>query len=339
VADEGTWRRLRNLALALGGAVGVLWMIMVRMPGRSYRGALPPLNDAERALRDRLRADVEQLAGPLAERNLLNTKVLAQAVGWLTSELEDAGYKVTRQTYQVDRDTCSNLIAELRGTVHPDRIFVVGAHYDSVGGSTPGANDNGSGVAATLALARHFAHHPLPITLRFVLFVNEEPPYFWTSHMGSLVYARSLRAHGDQVVGMWSLETMGYFSDAPGSQHYPGIRLANPMRLFYPGQGDFIAFIANAGSGRLVRDVVRTWRRQVKFPSEGMAASSAIPGIGWSDHWSFWKAGYPAMMVTDTALFRYPHYHKSTDTADKLDYERLARVVSGLAVVLPEVAQ
>jgi len=170
-------------------------------------------------------------------------------------------------------------------------------------------------------------------TLRFVFFVNEEPPYFQTPQMGSVVYARKLHEEGTSVSAMISLETLGFYSDAPGSQRYPPI-----LGLFYPSHGNFIGFVSNQESRDLVRQAVRTFRENTQFPSEGVAAPSDWPGIGWSDQWAFWQQGYPAIMVTDTATFRYPHYHRSSDTSEKIDYGRMARVVEGLKVVIAKLA-
>ncbi|MBI5833385.1 MAG: M28 family peptidase [Armatimonadetes bacterium] len=338
IADAGTWRRLRTATVAMLLVLVLLWAVMVWMPGRSYHGPLTALTAEQVALRDRLEADVRHLAGPLEDRNVMSPRVLDAAVRWLEARFAESGYGVSRQSYQDSGETCHNVVAELRGMLRPERVFVVGAHYDSDGG-TPGADDNASGVAALLALARHFAGRPLPVTLRFVAFANEEPPHFWTPTMGSYVYAQSLRRARTPVVGMWSLESIGYFDARPGTQRYPGPSYANPLDLFYSDRGDFVAFVGNATSGRLVRRSVGSFRAQVPFPSEGMAATNSIPGIGWSDHWSFWKAGYPALMVTDTAPFRNPHYHQPTDRPETLDFDRFARVVSGLARVLPNVAR
>jgi hypothetical protein len=183
-------------------------------------------------------------------------------------------------------------------------------------------------VAAALVLARALgaAHRR---TLRVVLFADEEPPYFQTDHMGSLVYARACRARGDRIAAMISLETLGYYSDERDSQHYPPL-----VGVMYPDQGNFIGFVANPDSRPLLYRAIGTFRAQAAFPSEGAALSATLPGIGWSDHWAFWQVDYPAIMVTDTAPFRYPHYHTRQDTPDRLDYERLARVVVGLEAVV-----
>jgi Zn-dependent M28 family amino/carboxypeptidase len=147
--------------------------------------------------------------------------------------------------------------------------------------------------------------------------------------MGSWIHARGCRRREENIVAMLSLETIGYYSDAPGSQHYPP-----PLGSFYPSEGNFIGFVGDWASRQLVIDVIAAFRRLVAFPSEGAALPANVPGVGWSDHWAFWQEGFPALMVTDTAPFRYPHYHTPDDTADKLDYDRMARVVAGLADVL-----
>jgi Zn-dependent M28 family amino/carboxypeptidase len=232
----------------------------------------------------------------------------------------------------VDGVPCDNVEAEVRGRERPADIVVVGAHYDSLA-FTSGADDNASGVAALLALARAFAGAHPRTTLRFVAFANEEPPYFQTANMGSLVYAKRSRARGEHIVAMLSLETIGYYSDAPGSQRYPP-----PMGLAYPDRGDFIGFVGDRTSADLVRRVVATFRTTTHFPSEGAAPFSLIPGVGWSDQWSFWQVGYPGVMVTDTAPFRYPRYHTAQDTPDALDYDRMARVVAGLERVIADLA-
>ena len=155
--------------------------------------------------------------------------------------------------------------------------------------------------------------------------MNEEPPFFKTDEMGSRVYARRSKERGENIVAMFSLETIGYYSDRPRSQRYPF-----PLNLFYPKRGDFIAFVANLASRALLHETISAFRASARFPSEGVAAPAFVPGIDWSDQWSFWRHGIPALMITDTAPYRYPHYHLRSDTPDKVDYERLAVVVAGL---------
>ena len=152
------------------------------------------------------------------------------------------------------------------------------------------------------------------VFVRFVAFVNEEPPWFQTEEMGSLVYARRVKKQGERIVAMLALETIGCYSDLPKSQHYPA-----PFSLFYPDTGNFIAFVGNMDNAPWVKQLLTAFRRHAQFPSEGAALWEWIPGVAWSDHWSFWKEGYPAVMITDTAPNRYPYYHTGADTPDKVD--------------------
>ena len=242
------------------------------------------------------------------------------------------GYQVARQSVVAEGKTVYNLEIEFSGGPRRDEIVVVGGHYDSVLGS-PGANDNATGTAAVLELARLLAGQQLARTVRFVAFVNEEAPFFQTDAMGSWVYARRSRARGEQIVAMLSIETIGFYSDVVGSQHYP-----LPFGLFYPHTGNFIGFVGNIASRALVRRSIAAFRQHTPFPSEGVAAPGWMTGIGWSDHWAFWQEGYPGVMVTDTALFRYAPYHTREDTPDQINYERMARVVAGLARVVTALA-
>ena len=305
---------------------------MVTMPGTSHQGPLDEFSNDEETLAIELRRDVEMLAGTIGERNVRDPEALARSADYLAGEFEAVSLAVERQEYDVDGVPCQNIIAEIRGAEKASEIIVVGGHYDSVVGC-PGANDNASGVATTLALARRFSSTRPARTLRFVAFVNEEPPYFQTEEMGSLVYARACKERGDHVVAMLSMETMGYYTEEENSQQYPF-----PLSAYYPSTGNFIGFVGNIKSRDLVRRSVGLFRDKADFPSEGAAIFAGIPGVGWSDHWSFWQAGYPALMVTDTAPFRYPHYHEVEDTPDKIDYERLARVVTGLYEVIRDLA-
>ena len=325
------------------------------MPGKNVSKA-GPLSPDEIMLREELRANVQKLAGEIGERNMWHYTQLNAAADFIEDSFSRAGLRTRRDSYEIRGQTCHNIEAEIPGAAQgaavsslsagasakagPPPIVIIGAHYDSVFGS-PGANDNGSGAAAVLVLAQRFAareterHPPRRTpnkTLRFVAFVNEEPPYFLSGEMGSLVYARRCKERGDKISAMISLETIGYFSDAPNSQTYPSPGLG----LFYPKIGNFIGFVSNVHSRALLRRVIALFRKHAKIPSEGAALPAFIPGVSWSDQWSFWQQGYPAIMVTDTAPFRYPYYHSSNDTPDKLDYDRFTLVVSGIEKVVQE---
>ncbi len=303
---------------------------MIKMPNNTYTGSLPPLTDEELRFRDTIRQDVEWLAGEIGERNVQRYANLCAAADFIQLSFEQAGYEVKRQSYEVAGRTCYNIEVEISGDREANEIVIIGSHYDSVVGC-PGANDNASGVAALLALARAFYGKDISRSLRLVAFVNEEPPYFRTAKMGSMVYAKRCHKRREDIFAMLSLETIGYYSEQPGSQHYPF-----PVGFFYPSTGNFVAFVSNLPSRWLVRKVVASFRRQVQFPSEGGAWPGIIPGIGWSDQWAFWRMGYPALMVTDTAPFRYPYYHTEQDTPDRIVYEHLSRVVVGLKLVVAD---
>ena len=306
---------------------------MIRMPGQSYHGPFPPATDELHALKHELQSHVHVLAAEIGERNVFHYTQLVQAAEYIGKTLSEAGYEVARQEYEVSGQICENLEVEIRGTERPDEIVLIGAHYDSVKGS-PGANDNASGVAAMLALARAFSQNPASRTLRFVAFTNEEPPFFRGRHMGSRVYAKRSRQRAENIILMLSLETIGYYSDKQGSQSY-----VFPLHFFYPSTGNFIAFVSNVENGPLVRHLIGSFRQHASFPSEGGALWGWLPGVGWSDHWAFWKEGFPAVMVTDTALFRDSAYHTSYDVPKNIHYEHFARVVLGLKRVIAEFAQ
>jgi hypothetical protein len=316
--------------LGVAGGMSAWVGSMLRMPGFSYRGPLAPLSEQQQRLAAELETDVRVLAAEIGERHYLRYAELQRAAAYIARRFREAGYQVERQRYEVGGQQFENLAVELAGSRVPGQLVVIGAHYDSVPGS-PGANDNGSGVAALLAMASRLAAARPERTLRLVAFANEEMPHFRTPAMGSWVYAERCRGRAEHIVAMLCLETLGYYSEKPGTQRYPP-----PLSLLYPAEGNFLAFVANTSSRPLLRQVVAAFRTHAQFPSEGAALPAIIPGVGWSDQWAFWRQGYPGVMVTDTAPYRYPFYHTSQDQPDRIDYPRLARVVEGLAQVVQE---
>ena len=271
-----------------------------------------------------LRKHVSVLSENSTGRNNINEDNITPAKDYITRKMESFGLAPTFQSYELYGDIYTNVIVDIAGISNSNEVLVIGAHYDSVEGS-PGANDNASGVGALIEIARYISENPTYHGVRFIAFANEEPPYFQTEEMGSLVYARSLPESSDKVIGMISIETIGYYTNVPNSQKYPKL-----IDLFYPSTGDYIAFIGNLGSRTLVSESIELFRKNSDVPSEGIASPAFVPGVSWSDHWSFWMGGYDAIMVTDTAPFRYEHYHKATDTPDKLNYEQYSKVVHGL---------
>jgi Zn-dependent M28 family amino/carboxypeptidase len=271
----------------------------------------------------RLHRHVEALAGDIGERNVWRPHALEAAARYIEAELSALDYAVTAQEYEAEGVTCRNLDVTVHGKTK--EIVLAGAHYDTVPGS-PGADDNASGVAGVIEIARALREAKPACTVKLVAFVNEEPPFFYFGEMGSKVYAEAARRRGDDIRAMLSLEMLGCYSQERGSQDYPAF-----LKWFYPDRGNFIAFVSNLRSRGVLGELVRAFRAGSDFPAERLASPAIVPGVSWSDQLSFWRQGYPAVMVTDTAFYRYPHYHQPTDTPDRLDYASMARVVEGLA--------
>jgi len=319
-----------GLAALLGGAVAYSTL----MPGTSHAGPLPAPSEAVLAVARELHLHVSTLAGAIGERNTAEPHNLERARDYIAQQLRDvsgAGASLSLESLGPEGLDAENVILDLPGA--SPEIVVVGAHYDSAPG-TPGANDNASGVAVGLALVKRAVAHRYRYSLRFAFFANEEPHYFQNPGMGSLVHARACRKRGERVRAMLSLESLGHYSDEPESQRYPW-----PIGLLYPDQGNFVAFVGNFGSRWLVRESIDSFRATTAFPSEGAALPGWIPGVGWSDHWSFWEYGYSAIMVTDTAVYRDPNYHEPTDVVENPSYEPMARVALGLLDVIAELAE
>jgi len=318
------------LLLVLLSAVFFSWA--TQMTGKSYSGPFRPLSEQEEIISTTLRKHVFKLAAEIGERNIWLPQNLAAAAAYIEKTWQEQDFAVQHQEYEARGVISANLIVEIPGTSLSDEIVIIGAHYDSVLGS-PGANDNGTGVAALLEVSRLLAGTKPARTIRLAAFTNEEPPFFLGRDMGSRIYASHCRSRNEKIVAMLSLETLGFYSEAPNSQEYPF-----PFSFFYPHTANFIGFVGNIRSRHLVRLSLAAFRRTTQFPSEGTAAPGWITGIGWSDQWSFWREGYRAIMITDTAFFRYEHYHTRQDTAEKIDYNRLARVTGGIAQVVMELA-
>ncbi|MGQ0664364.1 MAG: M28 family peptidase [Pseudomonadota bacterium] len=280
----------------------------------------------------RLRSHVERLAGLIGERNVFRPTALSAAAEYIVAEWRRQGYAITPYWYEVSGLSCANLEATRAGGARRNEILLVGAHYDSVMGS-PGANDNASGVATLIEISRAFAALEPALTVRFVAFVNEEPPFSMSGQQGSMVYATMARRRGDAIALMVSLETMAYYRDEVGSQRYPPL-----FRHFYPQRANFIGLVSDFGSRRPMRRLAAAFRAHSNFPLEHVATFRSVPGVAWSDHWSFWRQGYRALMVTDTAFYRYPYYHSGEDTPDKLAYPEFARATAGLQAALVALA-
>lgn len=336
-----------KIAIGFVGALAAVGLILTYLRLPAYRGVAEPLSSADKLLDARLQKHVRKLAGDIGARSLTsNYGNLQRAASYIEEKLQQTGLASTRQTFSVNGDyedgvhctgratqSTFNIIAEIPGTSKASEIVVIGAHYDSVF-DCPAANDNASGVAAMLEIARSLSKDKFPRTVRFVAFTNEEPPFFGTNDMGSYRYAQACKERGDKIVAMLSLETIGYYTDQPDSQSFPLPALA----ALYPTTGNFVAFIGKLDSRKQLIQCANEFNAAVKFPSEVLSAPEELSGIDFSDQRSFWRLGYPGIMVSDTALYRYPHYHKVEDTPDKLDYDSLAIVTSGLTQVVRNLA-
>jgi Zn-dependent M28 family amino/carboxypeptidase len=266
-----------------------------------------------------LRKTVKELAGPLAPRSPSHPEKLDAAASYIESTLRDAGYEVATQPFDANGKSVHNIEADLPGGAP---VIVVGAHYDAVT-DFPGANDNGSGTAAILEIARLLRPMSVKRTVRFVLFVNEEPPYFQTEYMGSRVHARRARERGDPIALVINIDMIGCYRDEPS--------YGFPLNVVLGKRGDFVAFLANPSSRTKLRQAVAFFRESTQFPSEGMILPEFYSDGASSDQVSYWREGYPAVYVTDTGPVRGCPHHTSADTPEAMDFGRMARVVGGLA--------
>ncbi len=337
----------KKLAIAIGALTALAGCLTAFGKSPSYRGPAQPLSAAQQHLAGQLRSHVQKLAGDIGARSLPRSPGgLEKAALYIEERFGDAGFTPARQTYSVSgyaadglfgathaTQSTANIVVEIPGTSKASEIVVIGAHYDAVHDS-PGANDNASGVAAMLEIASALAKEKFPRTIRFVAFTNEEPPFFHTDDMGSYRYAKACKDRGDNVVAMMSLETLGYYSDKPDTQRFPLAVLG----MLYPKTGNFVAYVGNVDSYPLLVKCLSSFIGAVKFPAELLAGPANLSGVDFSDQLSFWRVGYPGIMVTDTALYRYPHYHTNEDTPDKINYDDLARVTSGVTKVVRDLA-
>ena len=320
---------MRAGIVAIAGAVGLAALAasftLRAAPGGAPAPAARPEQPGAQASAQRLRADVQALTQRFFPRDHAHPDNLDRAAAWLRAGFEQArAAAVSEQPFEAGGRRYRNVVAAF-GPEGGERV-VVGAHYDAAG-EHPGADDNASGVAGLLELARLLGAGPaLARRVELVAYSLEEPPWFGTDRMGSAVHADGLRGQGAQLVAMLSLEMIGYFTDAPGSQRYPAAELA----AVYPSRGNFIGVVGRVEDRALVSRVERAMRAASPLPVQSLAAPASLPGIGLSDHASYWRAGFVAAMVTDTAFHRNPNYHGAADTADTLDYARMAQVVQGV---------
>jgi Zn-dependent M28 family amino/carboxypeptidase len=271
------------------------------------------------------------LAEEMSPRDSEHPQNLDRVASYISNHFVEAHGEVVRQPFVVNGKTYQNIIARF-GPQIGERI-VVGAHYDTAG-EFPGSDDNASAVAGLLELAVLLGSASLDTRVDLVAFTLEEPPYFNTNYMGSAVHAYSLKKLNVAVRAMICLEMIGFFTDAPNSQRLP----LPLMDLLYPTKGNFVAVIGKIGQGDVVRRVKKGMRISSALPVYSFNAPASMPGINLSDHINYWKQGYAAVMVTDTAFMRNSRYHTAEDKPDTLDYERMAMTVQGVYAAVLEIA-
>lgn len=325
------------LAISFLAALGIAGAVVTQPLVQPLPSQPPPVDAA------RLRADVEYLSVDLYPRSYDQLDNIERAAQFIAAEFTKAGAVPVSQDVPVEGVKYRNVIARFGPEQGP--LLVIGAHYDSHGdvsriGSaergftpathTPGADDNASGVAALLELARLLGRTPPSRPVELVAYTLEEPPHFRTDDMGSAWHARALRTGNRTVELMLSLEMIGYFDDTAGSQRYP----VPGMSAYYPDQADFIAVVGRVADFGAIRRIKAAMAGASDLPVYSINAPPSLPGIDFSDHLNYWQQGYPALMITDTAFLRSPHYHRATDTAATLDYARMAKVVQGVYAVI-----
>jgi Zn-dependent M28 family amino/carboxypeptidase len=273
---------------------------------------------------ENLEKHVQRLSRVNPARNFSNLKILNTVAEYIAEEFDKAGANVEFQEFEVEGEIYKNV----RGLFGPDsgERIVLGAHYD-VCGDTPGADDNASAVAGLIALAHMLGKKDtFTKTIECVAYTLEEPPFFCTEYMGSFKHAELLRKNHIQLRAMICLEMIGYFCDEKNSQDYP----IPGMKFLYPSKGNFIAVVGRLADSKLVESVSQSMKDATDLPVEHLAAPSIVPGIAFSDHWSYWQHNYHAVMITDTSFYRNHNYHEYTDTPDTLDYHRMSKVVEGV---------
>jgi len=274
---------------------------------------------------ERLRRDVTRLCSEFTPRGFRNRLNLDRAAAWIEEELRAAGLRVEVQEYELREGLYRNVVGFREGARPSAPVTVIGAHYDAFD-ELPGADDNASGLAVLLELARTLPEEQPRAPQYLVAFCTEEPPFFGGDDMGSYRFAVRLHEHGVAVDLMVALDLVGRYSDEPGSQRFP----LPGLGLLYPDRGDFIAVVGDLWSGSAIRRVKRAMLATRAIPVESFRAPASMAGIRWSDHHSFRRLGLPAVLVTDTAFMRNDDYHTPGDTPEKLDYERMAGLVRAL---------
>lgn len=315
-------RTLQKIILRLVRAILIALILVI---GTTYGWKVTnssPSNIPNQEVSSRLKEAVHVLSENIGIRNYAYFENLEKAASYIETSLKDIGYSVEAWSYDVDGQQFKNIVTRMKNN-NTEEYILIGAHYDSC--FNPGADDNASGIAGLLELARLLKKESLKTNIMFVAFTNEEPPFFQTDKMGSRVFVRTLQEKDIKIKAMIVLEMIGFYSEKEFSQKYLPL-----LGSFYPNKGNFIALVGNFKSKDLVDFIHKDFKKNRYFPMEAIVAPDFVPGINFSDHASFWEAGIPAVMITDTAYLRNQNYHSAGDTIEKLNFEKMARVVMGL---------
>jgi len=311
---------------AVAGIIAAIWVVVAQPTLRAQHRSSAVVDT------ERLQSHVQMLSVEFHPRNYLHPQNLDRSAGYIREHLEQAGARVDEQVYEVEGKQYRNVIGRFGAEAGPR--LIVGAHYDSCD-QTPGADDNASGVAGLIELAYLLGQEPPGAAVELVAYTLEEPPFFRTSHMGSVHHASLLASNHIPVRGVIVLEMIGYFRDEPFTQAYP----LPMLYLMYPHRGNFIGVVGRWDQGEWIKEVKVGMKGTTDLPVYSIRAPASLPGVDLSDHMNYWAQGYPAVMLTDTAFYRNRAYHRSTDTLDRLDYRRMGMVVAAVREVVMQIAR
>jgi hypothetical protein len=324
------WYRLLRSALRITSVLLILFVTgcyLIAQP--SMRSNEPSSKNADEV---KLRQHVDAMSKDFYPRNSDHTENLNRCAEYISTHFKNAGAEVEMQDYIVDKLTYKNVIGRF-GVGKPKKI-IVGAHYDSCD-ETPGADDNASGVAGLLELAQLIGKDQPDAEIELVAYTLEEPPFFSGPQMGSVIHANSVASEKDKIIGVIVLEMIGYFSDAPGSQDYP----VPVMKGYYPSRGNFITVVSRWDQSEWISDLKAGMKGTTDLPVYSFRGPASLPGVDFSDHRNYWPHDIPAAMVTNTAFYRNKNYHTEQDTADRLDYHRMGKVVVGVYEAIKALAK
>lgn len=323
------WHSVIRIFITLALVITFIWLMIAR----PFVFNFDYVKASIQADPKHLQLHTEKLSNEFIPRDWKHVDNLNKAADYIFKQFQLNNSNVSFQKYTVNGISYSNVVSEYGSTGEPGTV-VIGAHYDSCD-EFPGADDNASGVAGLLELGRLISGHNFPFKIILVGFTLEEPPFFGTEYMGSAVHAASLVALKEKVQLMISLEMIGYYSDLPNSQSYP----VPLLKAFYPSKGNFLAVVGPMSFSPATLKMKAAFAKSVSLPLISINAPAILPGIDYSDHRNYWKHGFDAVMITDTAFFRNDAYHTERDTSDRLDYYKMAQAVTGVYYYLLDLAQ